>query len=57
MRIWKNIQVNDIVIHRDEEYIVLKIYKFDEEMYADLKSIATGNICSVSLSSCRKNKN
>lgn len=57
MRIWKNIKVNDMVIHRDEEYIVLKIYKFDEEMYVDLRSIVTGKTCSVSLSSCRKNKN
>jgi len=57
MRIWKKIKVNNIVTYKNEKYIVIKIYEFDTTIYADLKNINTGGMCSAPLYSCKIDEN
>lgn len=56
MRIWEKIKINSIITYRGEKYIVLKIYKFDEERYGEIKKISDGLICKVPLYSCTLDK-
>lgn len=52
MRIWEKIKVDDIVIFKEERYVVEKIYKEDNTTYGILKNISTGDSCISPLYCC-----
>lgn len=57
MRVWQKIKVNDVVIYRDEKYIVLDIYKEDSSTYGIIKKIKNESIIHVMLNACSLDEN
>lgn len=57
MRVWQKIKVNDVVIYRDEKYIVLDIYKEDSSTYGIIKKIKDESIIHVMLNACSLDEN
>ena len=57
MRIWEKIKINDIVIYKDEKYVVKNIYKESATTYGILKNIATGKERDVPLYACKYEEN
>lgn len=57
MRVWERIKPKDVVVYRDEKYIVEGIYKEDSTTYGIIKKIKDGNIIHVMLNACRLDEN
>ena len=57
MRVWQKIKVSDVVIYRDEKYIVLDIYKEDSSTYGIIKKIKDESIIHVMLNACSLDEN
>ena len=57
MRVWQKIKVNDVVIYRDEKYIVLDIYKEDSSTYGIIKKIKDESIIHARLNACSLDEN
>ena len=57
MRVWEKIKVKDVVVYRNEKYIVEDIYKEDSTTYGIIKNIKDGNVIHVMLAACRLDEN
>lgn len=57
MRVWERIKINDVVVYKDEKYIVIDIYKEDSTTYGIIKKLDDESIIHVRLNACRFDAN
>lgn len=57
MRVWQRIKINDVVVYRDEKYIVIDIYKEDSTTYGIIKKIKDEATIHVRLNACSLDEN
>lgn len=53
MRVWERIKINDVVVYRDEKYIVVDIYKENSTTYGILKKVKDETMIHAMLTACR----
>lgn len=53
MRVWERIKINDVVVYRDEKYIVVDIYKENSTTYGILKKVKDETMVHAMLAACR----